>query len=367
MKKIAHLTSVHPPFDTRIFLKECKTLKTAGYEVVLIVTHDGNEVIDGVRICALAKPKHRRERMVKTVWQVLKIALNEEADIYHFHDPELIPIGLILKLEGKRVVYDVHEDVPQDIFLKTWITPILRKPVAWLVESLENFAAKRFDGIVAATPSIHDRFLKLNRHTVNVNNYPILSELYLPDIDWSQKECAVCYVGGIFDIRGIFEMVEAIGQTDAKLLLAGQFSPIDLREQAVAMPGWNNVEELGQLNRRKVAQTLARAMAGLVLFHPDPNHLNSQPNKMFEYMSAGIPVIASNFPLWKQIIEGHQCGICIDPMNPTAIGEAIQWIVEHPDEAKRLGENGRRTVEEKYNWEKESVSLLKLYEFEQSA
>jgi glycosyltransferase involved in cell wall biosynthesis len=127
------------------------------------------------------------------------------------------------------------------------------------------------------------------------------------------------------------------------------------------MPGWDKVEELGQLNRSEVAQTLARSMAGLVLFHPEPYHLDAQPNKMFEYMSASLPVIASNFPLWKEIIEGNQCGICVDPMNPAAIGEAIQWLIDHPDEAKRMGENGRRAVEKKYNWESQVISLTKLY------
>jgi hypothetical protein len=362
MTKITHLTSVHSPFDTRIFLKECKTLAAAGYEVVLIVPHDRDEIVDGVQIRAISKPKNRRERMVGTVLQVLKRALDEDAEVYHFHDPELIPIGLLLKVKGKCAIYDVHETVPEDILGKTWIAPPLRNSVAWSVRHLENYAAKRFDAVVAATPFISDRFLKLGCRAVNVNNYPILSELYLHDVDWSQKERAVGYVGGIGKIRGIFEIVEALEQTNAKLLLAGQFSDLEQRDRVAAMPGWTQVEELGQLNRKEVAQTLAKVMAGLVLFHPTPYHVTAQPNKMFEYMSAGIPVIASEFALWKQIIEGNQCGLCVDPMNPPAIAEAIQWIIDHPDEAKLMGENGRKAVEKEYNWKIESVSLLNSYE-----
>jgi hypothetical protein len=360
--KVCHLTSVHPYNDTRIFIKECCTLAATGYDTDLVAPNAPDEVRNTVHLHGVPKVNGSRLlRMTKTVWAVYQKARPLKADIYHFHDPELIPIGLLLKLEGKKVIYDVHEDVPKDILGKTWIPPVLRKPVAWLIRNLENFAAKRFDAVVAATPYICDRFLKLGCHAVNINNYPILTELYLPDVDWSKKECAVCYVGGIFYIRGIFEIVEALGQTDTKLLLAGQFWPSALRERVVTMPGWNNVEELGQLNRNEVAKTLARAMAGLVLFHPEPYHLDAQPNKMFEYMSAGLPVIASNFPLWKKIIEGNECGICVDPMNPEAIREAIQWLIEHPDEAKRMGENGRRAVEEKYNWESQVLSLTKLY------
>jgi glycosyltransferase involved in cell wall biosynthesis len=194
-----------------------------------------------------------------------------------------------------------------------------------------------------------------------VNNYPILSELYVPDVDWTQKERAVAYVGGINKIRGIFEIVESLNQTDAKLLLAGKFSDVVQRDAVLAMPDWSRVEELGQLDRKQVAQMLARAMAGLVLFHPAPYHIEAQPNKMFEYMSAGLPVIASNFPLWRTIIEGNDCGLCVDPLNPTAIAKAIQWLIEHPEDAKRMGENGRKAVEKKYNWETETASLLNLY------
>ncbi len=359
--KVIHLTSVHSALDTRIFLKECKTLVTAGYEVIFIVPHDRDELVAGVQINAVSRPKSRRERMVKTVWQVFKKALDEDAEIYHFHDPELIPLGLILKIKGKAVVYDVHEDVPRDILSKSWIAESLRLTISWMAERIENFAAQQLTAIVTATPFICDRFSKLGCHAVNVNNYPILSELYLPHLDGVQKERAVCYVGGIADIRGIFEMVEAIGQTDTKLFLGGKFLSANQRERAAAMSGWANIKELGQLNRNEVAETLAKSMAGLVLFHPELNHINAQPNKMFEYMSAGIPVIASNFPLWKEIIEGNDCGICVDPLNTRAIAEAIQWIVEHPNEAKRMGENGRKAVEDKYNWEKESETLLKLY------
>jgi hypothetical protein len=365
--KVCHFTSVHPYNDTRILIKECCSLAVAGYETHFVAPDAPEEVIKGIFLHSIPKSTESRLlRMTKTVWAVYQKARTINADIYHFHDPELIPIGLLLKLEGKRVVYDVHEDVPQDILVKTWIAPILRQPIAWLVERLESFAAKRFDGVVAATPFICDRFLKLNCRAVNVNNYPILTELYLPNVDWTQKERAVCYVGCIDKIRGIFEMVEAIAQTDAKLLLAGQFSEVIQYDKVIAMPGWVHVEELGQLNRKEVASTLERVVAGLVVLHPTNTFIHALPVKMFEYMSAGIPVIASNFPMWKQIIEGNQCGICVDPINPVAIGEAITWIIEHPEEARCMGENGRKAVEQKYNWENQVESLVKLYKFDLS-
>ena len=168
-------------------------------------------------------------------------------------------------------------------------------------------------------------------------------------------------MGGIARIRGAFEMLNAVEKTTCRLLLAGNFEA-GLEQELMKMPGWPQVEPLGFVDRTGVQATMARSIAGMVLFYPEPNHINAQPNKMFEYMSAGIPVIASNFPLWKEIIEGSECGICVDPLDPEEIARAIQFIVEHSAEAKQMGKNGRKAVEQTFNWEKEEKKLIKVYE-----
>ena len=106
---------------------------------------------------------------------------------------------------------------------------------------------------------------------------------------------------------------------------------------------------------------MARSIAGMILFHPEPNHVDAQPNKMFEYMSAGMPVIASNFPLWREIMEGSECGICVDPLNSEEIAKAIQFIIKHPAKAEQMGKNGRRALVDRYNWEMEEKKLLGFY------
>ncbi|MCY1522537.1 Glycosyl transferases group 1 [compost metagenome] len=106
---------------------------------------------------------------------------------------------------------------------------------------------------------------------------------------------------------------------------------------------------------------MSRSVAGVVTFLSAPNHIDAQPNKMFEYMSAGIPVVGSNFPLWKSIIEGNRCGVCVDPANPTEIAEAIDYLFTHQAEAREMGARGRAAVLDKYNWDGEGVKLLSLY------
>lgn len=363
--KVCILTSVHSPFDTRIFHKQAKSLAEAGYDITLIAQHSKKEIIDDIKIVPLEKNKNRFERIFKSNWQVFKKALKEDADIYHFHDPELIPIGLLLKLKGKKVIYDVHEDVPQQILSKEWIWKPIRKLVSNLVNSVEKLADKFLTAIVSATPAIDNKFN--NKNSIAVQNFPLLNELNRLEVseDKSEKNI-ITYVGGISEIRGIKEMIQAVEylpeKYKTKFLLAGNFSSNSLKKKAKKLNGWDRVEFQGWIDREQVAENLAKAKVGLVCFHPAPNHMNAQPNKMFEYMSAALPVIASNFPLWEEIIEGNNCGINVEPQNPKEIAEAIQYIFEHPKEAKQMGRNSRKAVEEKYNWSIEEKKLLDLYQ-----
>jgi glycosyltransferase involved in cell wall biosynthesis len=363
IQKVAHVTSVHLPIDTRIFHKECKTLQKAGYQVVLIVPHHADEVIDDVQIRAVPKPKGRMERMVRTVWQVYQAALREKAQVYHFHDPELIPVGLLLKLKGKKVIYDVHEDLPRQILSKEWIPKWLRKGISFAAEILEGLGARFFDKIITVTPTIAVRFPA--DKTVMVKNFPLVDEWAVDSpMPYAKRPKRVAYVaGGITVHRGLREMVQAMGtlqeELETRLVLAGKISPPALRNESLT--GWDRVEEVGFLDRTGVRELLSRVRAGLVTHHPIVNYVDSLPVKMFEYMAAGIPVIASRFPLWREFIEGRECGICVDPLNPLEIANAIEWLMEHPEEARGMGENGRKAVLEMYNWDVEAGKLLSVY------
>lgn len=362
--KVAHLTSAHPRHDIRIFHKMCKSIALVGWQAVLVVADGmGESAESGILIHDVGKPSNRLDRMCRVTDRIFKSAISLNAHIYHLHDPELIPIGLKLKRMGYRVIFDSHEDVPRQMLGKSY----LNKPTLWLIAkgfaAYEKRACKKFDGVIAATPSIRDKFLAINPQTEVINNFPLLNELNQKG-SWVKKRKEVCYVGSIDINRGIQELCLAMGQTKsgARLNLAGEFSEPELKLKVQHIKGWQNINDFNVVNRAGVKQILCQSIAGLVTFRPLPNHVNAQPNKMFEYMSAGIPLIASDFPLWRKIINENDCGLLINPLDSTAIAKAIDYVIENPNEAERMGKNGRRAVEEIFNWGQEEKKLLQLYE-----
>jgi glycosyltransferase involved in cell wall biosynthesis len=286
--------------------------------------------------------------------------------VYHFHDPELIPLGLLLAARGKVVVYDIHEDAPADILHKEYIPRRFRRPLMWCVRKLEDAACRRFSGIIAATPTIAERFYPVNPNTVVVRNYPILDE-FAPNVDlpWNKRPPAVAYIGSISERRGIREILRALAvlpsPSPAEMMLAGPFSPHGLLTELEGIPGWARVQYLGVLDRPAIANLLSRVRLGLLVLQPEPNFVNAMPIKLFEYMAAGIPVIASNFPLWRQIIGDAGCGLLVDPQDPQAIARAIEYLLRHDAEAEAMGRRGRKAASELYNWNSEERVLLKFY------
>lgn len=365
--KVAHLTSAHTSCDTRIHNKMCRSLAQAEYDVHLVAPRSDEPEPDadsGVHIHYVPRPRNRFARMTSTTCQVLATARQLDPDVCHLHDPELIPVGLVLKLAGRKVIFDAHEDLPRQVLTKPWIPAWLRRPVSAATTVLEAAATRFFDAIVAATPAIA-RKLPTSK-TTTIQNFPILGELLSPlRRPFAERGNVAVFVGVMLAERGICEMVRAMrllpDRLDAKLVLAGRFLMPDLEGTVMRLPGADRVEYAGWLDRPAAAELLGRARVGLVLFHPLPNHTSAQPNKLFEYMSAGIPVVASHFPLWRQIVEDADCGLLVDPQNPSAIAEAMTWLFEHPAEAEAMGERGRGAVKTHYNWDVEAQKLLTLY------
>ena len=366
--KICHISSAHPADDVRIFHKQCKTLNKNGYEVTLISPHERNETISGIKIEALPKTKNRVVRMSYLLIKVFILALKQKADLYHIRDPELIPVGLLLKFfTREKIIYDAHEDYRKQILSKNYIPKAVRVHVASLMKMIEFLSSKVFDGIISATDDILRNF-SFHNYAISIKNFPILSEY--PDSHWKKKnqtsrKIHLIYIGGLSEMRGVTHIIRALeffpSNDKLTLLLAGRFSPDTYASEITRLKGFKKVKFCGWINPEKIPALLKSADIGMVCLYPRANYVTSLPVKMFEYMSAGIPVVASNFPLWKDIVEGAGCGLLVDPLDPKSIADAIQWMLDHPQEAQKMGEKGRTAVQKYYNWDREGNKLIEFY------
>ncbi len=366
-RKVCVLTSAHPPFDVRIFHKECKSLARAGYDVSLVASAPVDDVHDGIVLRALPVWKSRLDRFTRGPLAVYRSALAADADVYHFHDPELIPVALLLRVQGKKVIYDIHEDLPRTISYKPYIPRVLCGGVSRTLQFVENWAGRRFSALVAATPGIGDRFRRVNENVAVLNNYPRIEEIESPAaLSGGNREPSLLYVGmRITRARGAEEMVRAMGllpeHLQTRLKLVGHWENSELPASLATLSGWDRINYVGPLDRAGVASELQTAYAGLVILHPEPNYVTSQPVKLFEYMCAGIPVIASDFPVCREIVSQARCGILVDPMSPKEIAGAMEFLLTHPEEAVEMGRRGCEAVHERYSWANEEKTLLRFY------
>lgn len=363
-QKVAHLTSVHNPADTRICYRECATLAQAGYDVVLIAPGPAPPLPDGVRYRGVPAPRNRFERMTRTVLRVYLAALGERADVYHFHDPELMGVGLVLRAMGARVVFDVHEDIPSDIVDKPWIPGPARPPLAAASALTLRALHRWYSAIVAATPAIARRFR--HRRTIVVCNYPRIEELPLQaKSDFSLRPRAAVYLGSITELRCIDELLAALESPafagDMHLVLAGTFESEALERRIKSKPAWSRVDYLGYSPRSQVAGVLAAARVGMLLFRRAANHDDALPTKLFEYLGAGLPVIISDTLRCSEIVREYECGVVVDPGDADAIAYAMAYLIDNPATAQAMGARGRHLVTERYQWSSEARKLTKLY------
>ena len=358
--KVCHMTSVHDSMDDRIFLREATAAAEAGYETY-IVAPGKSDIQKGVHIEGIGNWNvSRLQRMLLITRKIYRRALEIDADIYQFHDPELLPIAMKLKKKKKVVFYDSHEDVPRQILAKDWLPFWVRRIISNCFELYEKKIARRLDCVIAATPHIAEIFKNKGAESIVVRNYPLLEDIHGENGDYEERENIICYAGGLTEQRGITQLVKVLGNLEAKLELAGDIEKNYL-EELQKLPGFSKVKMLGFLNRAEIEKLYNRSRIGMAVLKKTPNHINSLAIKLFEYMAAGIPVICSDFPLWKEIIEGNKCGICVDPEDTKTIVKNIVHLFENDELAKTMGDNGKKAVKDKYNWNVEKNNLIKTY------
>ncbi|MFC4077401.1 glycosyltransferase family 4 protein [Salinithrix halophila] len=358
------MSSVHGYNDSRIFHKQAVSLVKAGYRVELHALADFDErEIDGVRVVGLPAPKNRAARLLGG-WKLFRRALKSGADRFHFHDPELLPWGMLLRWWTKSpVIYDAHEDLPKQIGTKPWIPRRLRQPLSRLADTAEKGMARCLSAVVTATEPIAENFSSVRR-TVTVKNYP----LPFPPAERAGEDGKnrILYVGGVSYLRGYKEMIAMMAhlpqELKAELHVIGPLQHIQPEDRNEAELQAKRIYLHGRIPFEEVGPWLARGKVGLVCLHPVENYRESLPIKLFEYMAAGLPVVATDFPLWREIIEKSGAGFTVDPLDPREMAAKVEQILTNPSLQKKMGKNGQIAHMDVYNWHVEEKKLIELYQ-----
>lgn len=365
MKHICHVTTVHPRYDTRVFVKECSSLAQMGYRVTLLVADgEGDEVRNDVNIVDIGK--RPSSRLLRASWWALRAyraARKLNADIYHIHDPELVMFFWFTAGAKAQAVFDVHEDLQMQVHRKYWIPRWAARCLTPIIAGWERLSSRILAGIVSVTPKLTQRFQGYTQEVVEVKNYPLLSELGVVDgSDYPQRSRHLLYVGGISLDRGIDVMLDVLQlMPDVRLHLAGKFSNGQLEDYCKQHPAWSQVDFHGWCSREQVRSLMTQSRVGLVVLKATGDYEDALPVKLFEYMAAGLPVIASDFPLWRGIVEDCAGGYTVEPEDRQAICTAVKALLDDPDMAYATGEKARAKVFERYSWDTEMRSLDQFY------
>jgi len=375
--RVLHLDTVHPWDDVRIYHKECRSLAQSGYEVHLIACPSVQPPSsDGlVRVKILPRAKSRFGRL-PAQFQALRIFLHSRPDIVHFHSPELVPLMLAVKFlyPSCKVVFDMHENVVVLPETRRVGPPALRGLLRLGLRGLLRLAERTFDAIIIAEES-YQRLLRVPG--VVVRNYPIVPSLSSTTPRHKKQRngeppLKLVYFGSVSECRGLRIMLEALRllrnwRLPVHLDVLGPFAAKTDRDLALGFRAEHHLDNAvsfsdGRIPHEEGLRRIAAADIGLCVLQPDPNYVESLPTKLFEYMKMGVPAIVSDFPLWRAIVQDADCGIAVDPTDYETLARAIASLAEDLPRRLRLGENGRRAVLDKYNWESEARRLLDLYE-----
>lgn len=363
--RVVHITTVHHPTDPRIYHKQCKSLARAGFDVYYIAKDDeAMEKSEKIHHIPIKNYNNRLSRMIFGSIAAYREAKKLKANIYHFHDPELMFVGALLKRKDNIVIYDIHEDYITSILQKEYLPKFLRKVLAKLYTLVEKMFLRKMELSLAEKYYFHI----YNRGKL-ILNYPILNEQFLEGNQKREpKEAMLLYTGNVTEDRGALihaslptindqVSVHFVGRCP-KNLAEKMYQKAKDQKNRLYIEGIDRFVEKETIDKRYFEQPW---LAGIALFPPTEHYKQKELTKFFEYMSAGLPIICSNFPVWKEFIDTYKCGIAVDPYNSKEINEAITYLLNNPKEALQMGENGKRAVMNELNWTEEEKKLIAWY------
>ena len=362
--KIAHITDTHQAVDVRIFHKAAKYAASAGYQVYVCGLHPTHELVDGIEIFPTYSPKNKLKKLFSSISTLRNLVLKTEADLYQIHDPGLLLLGFLLSISGKKVIYDVHEDYEQKLISRLKVPDFLRRPIARTWWFIEYFLSLPFSYIVAADSHIQQKFSRADLSVIP--NVP--GEEFWRDSCRTRSldnEFRLVYLGSISRDRGLLETVAALKYVRHNHVTFHVIGGTDDEELIALFKTHPNLTWHGRISWLKLGQELINADLGTVLLQPIPAFYYCPGEnivKLWEYLSVGLPILVSNFPKLEKLCNQFEFGLAVDPTDPRKIAEAIDYMIDHPEERRRFGENGKQKVRSEFNAENKMKDLIQIYD-----
>jgi len=362
-QRIVHVTTVHQPFDPRIFYKQLASLRDAGFDAHLVAPHDRDEEVRGISIHPIPRAESRRHRMVLQP-QVFRKARVLDAALYQVHDPELLPLAFLLKkATGARIVYDMHENYRSK-------GAVLGR----VLRALERWAFRWLDHVLIAEESYRSIVEDSSVPHTYIANYfrPIGDQKPVVSTEVNEPPRRLLYTGTLSVSRGLQTMID----------LSTEIRRAD-RPETVALVGVCHIDEQRTWAEEQIragelddvvecvgwdAYVPPSAMpphyrwadVGLALCEPHPNHMGSLLTKFYEYLHYGLPLICSDFPLWRRFVKTHECGAVVPPGDPDAVLDVLDTWRAHPERYRQCAENAQAAAP-KYQWESMGERLVERY------
>lgn len=353
MKKVCILTTVHPFNDQRIFFKEAHSL-AKHFSVTLIAPDEygWSKTVDNIPVVAVKRAKSKVLHFV-TIWRVLLAGLRTDCSVVHCHEPSSLLVSFLLKvLQGKRIVYDSHEHYGDLLASDSLFPRPIKGTIRAATDAFERLLIPFVDAVITVDENLAGKYRRFGHKNVSiVANYPQLDTF--DSIPASHHDWDLIYVGGISDERGIFQMIEAAERTNCSLACIGYYANVknkELVQNYIKERGCSNVHIIGWQPQPDAISAIKSSKICFSILHPSPVWDTAVPVKLLEYMSCGKPVIASDLPGISNVIKSAECGLTVDPSDVDSIVAAVQYLLEHPEAAAAMAENGRLITKTKYNW-----------------
>lgn len=364
MKRACVITTAHNSGDNRIYHREISSL-LCEYRVIYITTDGEVAKLPGLKIIKVGSWHSRWQRLGGAL-KAFRYARKLNADIYHFHDPEFVLLAVLLKwLTGRPIIYDIHENYPAVVMGREWIPGPLRGCISLFTDIGERLTIPLLDGIICASEAIAERYIKLNRRCTVVHNYPspeIINKHYS-----DQKTQDIICLGDLNEIRGariVFPaIIKYLKKHDGKFHLIGDVKPESLKQELTAKIPKElrpRIIITGRQNYDDAIRLAAHGSVGLLSYMNLPNHVESSPNKLYEYMGLGLAILATDLPGYRRIISNDKVGIIYKDDSSLELEKALDKILSSP-KLRQMQETGRKHFLERYNWKSEEKILYQLY------